>query len=217
MSESLNKLAEEIKKTAKEKGQELTDEEALDGAERLTGLFELLWKFSIEDSKKKRRLKKEPNGFPIESNHSCNVCGRSIDETNGWYNWYGITCLLCKKAVDIGVIPAHVCTDRDSSYKMWRLKSDFGISHQTAKKQIREGTLKARIILDGQGRPYEYIFLRKENPHLIDPNRYNCIRKSYERNKSKRNERWAKEKTKEIREEFKEKNKKVKNRQNRHF
>lgn len=209
MSESLDKLAEEIKKTAKEKGKEISDDEAQDGARNLVDFFKLLWDISIENAKKKKRLEKEPDGFPVDGNYSCAVCGISINESNGWYDWYGNTCLLCRKAIKDGIIPAFVCTDRDSYYAMWKLSSDFGIKFQTARKMIREEKFFPRIVLKNDGKPHAYIFLKKENPQLIDPKRHNAIRKSYDRNRSKKADAWERKTKKELLEEHRKQKKKI--------
>lgn len=181
---AFDKLAEELKKTAKEKGQELSDGEAKEGARNLVGFFDLLWKGAQEESRKQKLLKTEPQGFPVDGSYSCLLCGRSINETNGWYDWFGQTCLLCHKAVKDGIIPTFVFKNRNSYFAMWALDSKFKIKHQTAKKYIREGKLIARIVLREDGKPHEYIFLKKENQGLIE--RYSPERKSYDRSHNKR-------------------------------
>lgn len=179
---------DEFKRIYKESnGKELTDEEAADGAHRLTQLVELIWDLSQKDAARKKRLEKEPDGFPVDGQYSCLVCGNGINEQTGWYSWYGQTCLLCRKAITDGVVPAFICQHRDSYFAMWSLKSKFKLTHPAVKKLIKEEKLKARIILDEAGKPYEYIFLKKENPVLIE--RYNPVRKSYDRNQKKVSDR----------------------------
>jgi hypothetical protein len=180
---ALDELAEDIKKKAKEHGKEVNDDEAGEAARNLTGFFELLLEISQKDAQKQKRLKKEPNGFPVDGNYSCLVCGISINEINGWYDWYGNTCLLCHKAVKDGIIPTFIFKHRDSYFPMWKLDYSFKIKHMTAKKYIRLGKLIPRIVLNENDTPYAYIFLKKENPDLIE--RYNPIRKSYDRNRAK--------------------------------
>lgn len=102
-----------------------------------------------------------------------------------WYDKWGCKCLLCQKAVKEGLVPGFVCRDRDGWYAMWQLESKFGIKHQTARKLVREGKLKARIVPCEDGKPYEYVFLKKENPDLVDPERKSPARKSYDRNYNK--------------------------------
>jgi len=69
------------------------------------------------------------------------------------------------------------------------LKENSALNIKQARKLIREGSLKARIILNREGKPYEYIFLKKENTHLVDPDRYSSSRKSYERYRNKSNDK----------------------------
>lgn len=198
--EARDNLIEDIKKTYKEKGKEISDDEASEAARNLTGFFELLYEIAQKDAQKKKRLKKEPNGFPVDGQYSCLVCGNSINETNGWYDWYGHTCLLCRKAIKDETIPTFIFKHRDSYFPMWKLDYSFKIKHQTAKKYIREGKLFPRIILNENGTPHEYIFLKKENPDLIE--KYNPIRKSYDRNREKVAEVWSLKTKAEIKEEY---------------
>jgi hypothetical protein len=46
---------------------------------------------------------------------------------------------------------------------MWDLKDKFNIHSATARKMVREGKLKARIITDQNGKPTEYVFIKTEN------------------------------------------------------
>lgn len=181
--EHLNKLAKKIQVTAEGKGEPLTDKEAQESAYNLTRLFDLLFDMAQRQVKLKRKLKDFPEGFPVDGDYTCLVCKQPINETTGWYDWFGQTCLLCHKAVKDGIIPTFIFKNDDSYFRMWELKSSFDIKHQTAKKYIREGLLKPRIVLTKEGKPYEYIFLKKENPGLID--RKSPARKSYDRNRAK--------------------------------
>lgn len=193
-------LVERTKKVFKEEhGKEMDNDEAEEALSNLAGLFDIFWKWEIEDQKKKNRLKKEPGGFPVDGHYSCLVCGCVIDEKNGWYDWYGQTCLLCRKAITDGAIPAFVCTDRDSYFPMWKLSSSFDIKHQTARKLIREGKLKARIVPDENGKPHAYIFLKKENPGFRE---YHTPEwKSHQRYRQKLSEKSAREFKEKIRAE----------------
>jgi hypothetical protein len=205
--EASQELIVEMKKISADSGKEYTDEEAREAAGNLMGYADLLWDIAIKETQRKNRLKKEPDGFPVEDGYSCAVCGNSINEQTGWYNWYGPTCFICRKAIIEGIIPTYVCTDRDSYYSMWHLKDRFDIKHQTAKKYIREGKLKARMVLNDTGSVHEYIFLKKENPELTkcDRERKSPARKSYDKNREKINRKWSREKTKEWKAEFKQK------------
>ncbi len=196
---------QEFKKIFKEEnGKEMSDEEAREAGENLVGFFEILWKMAQREAQLERQLKKEPKGFPVEGDFSCLICGQSVNEINGWYHWGGPRCLLCHKAVVEGIVPKYLLhpNGRDSYYHTWQLKSDFSMHSQTARKLVRLGELKARIILTESGKPYEYIFLKKENPQLIDPNRYSPGRKSYERNRKKISDALIRKDKKEWREKI---------------
>jgi len=175
----------------KEYGKELTDAEASEAAHNLVGFVELLWEVSMKEAQRKRRLKKEPDGFSVDGQYSCLVCRCSISPETGWYDKWGQKCLLCTKAIKNGVVPAFVPRDHDSFYKTWELKDKFKIHPQTARKMVRTGELKARIITTEEGKPYEYIFLKKENPQLVS--RFNPIRKSWNRHRKKEDARREKE------------------------
>ncbi|MDD5688666.1 MAG: hypothetical protein PHQ76_00090 [Caldisericia bacterium] len=164
---------------------ELTDAEASEAANNLVGLFKLLYDCSIKELQRKQRLKKEPEGFHLDGEYTCCICHRQVAGNENWYDKWGIKCLLCQKTVKEGLVPPFVCKDRDSWYAMFELQSKFGIKHQTAKKMVRLGELKAKIVPYENGNPYEYVFLKKENPNLIDPDRYSPARKSYDRNYNK--------------------------------
>ncbi|MCX6717212.1 MAG: hypothetical protein NTU76_00865, partial [Candidatus Taylorbacteria bacterium] len=193
---------DEFKKIYKEKfNKELTDAEASESANNLVGFFELLWKSSLRDMQREEILKKEPKGFHIADGiYNCMVCRRTVTGDESWYDQWGVKCLLCQKAVEDGTIPGFVCTDHDSHYKTWELKDKFKIHPQTARKMVRLGELKARIVTTEKGEPYEYIFLKKENPQLIC--RYSPERKSYDRHRKKESERlkweWKKKERKKI-------------------
>ena len=172
----------------KEHNKELSDAEAQEAADNLVGFFDILWKCSVEDSRRKARLKKEPDGFPVEGDRSCAVCKQSINASNGWYDWYGQTCLLCRKAIKDGIIPTFVCSEYDSYFKIWQFEK-FGLKSPTVRKMVRNGELKARIVLNEAGKPHEYIFLKKENPQYREF--HNAIYKSHQRNRAKVADAWG--------------------------
>ncbi len=201
-------LREKCKAEFKKDGKEYTDAEADEAISHLAGFFDLMFDCAKEDARKKARLKKEPGGFAVEGNYSCLICGNGINQENGWYDWYGHTCLICRKAIKEGVIPTFVCRDHDSYFPMWRLTRDLNVKTPTIKKFIKEGKLKARIILGETGRPQTYIFLKKENPNLHEQN--NPARKSWQRNRDKTTRRWSREALKKWKAEIKESKKKLK-------
>ena len=180
------KAVEEFKEIYKKKtDKELSDQDAYESAQNLINLFKILWECDKKDKRKKYRLKTEPDGFPIDGTYNCIVCRNHINETTGWYDEYGQKCFPCRRAVKEKVVPAFVCKNSDSYFMIWQLKSCFNIHPQTARKLIRQGVFKARVIINDNGQPHEYILLKKENPNLIDPERRSPALKSYHRNRNK--------------------------------
>lgn len=200
-------LIEEMKNLAKKKGQEMTDQEARDAAFNFKGYVELIYELGMKEAQRKARLKKEPDGFPVDGQYTCLICGNGINPETGWWDWYGPKCLTCQKAMKDGVIPTYICEHRDSYYSMWKLTSDLKLRTPAIKKLIKEGRLHPREILTDNGKVHCYIFLKKENPELVE--KWNPVRKSYDRNRKKKDERWAKEKAKEWKEEMRKKHKKL--------
>lgn len=186
------KHIDKFKKLYREKeNREISDSEATEAAYNFYQLVELLYEISMREEKRKARLRKEPKGFLVDGQYSCVVCGNTIEEGSGWYDWHGNKCNLCQKALDEGVIPSFVCHNRDSFFRTWKLKSDLNLHHQTIKKMVKEGKLVAREILNSQGGVHEYIFLKKENPILIE--KFNPVGKSYDRHREKEHRKWVKE------------------------
>ena len=185
---SLSKKAiDEFKEIYKNKyNKELNDTEASEAANNLVGLFDILIKCHAKELQRKHRLKKEPEGFHLTDGiYNCSICYRQVTENESWYDKWGTKCLFCTKAVKEGVVPSFVCKDRESWYAMWELESKFKIKHPTARKLVRLGKFKARIVTNEDGKPYEYVFLKKENPDLVDPDRKSPARKSYDKNYNK--------------------------------
>ena len=152
----------------KERGEDLTNAQALEYSENLLGFYRALLDVHTRIERWKERLINEPNGFPIPTNetYSCIICHHHIKGDEGWFDQFGIKCRLCQKAVDEGVIPGTVATDRDSWYSSDDLKKRFGWRHTTLAKKVRTGELKSREIRDGKHFWY-FVFLKEENSTLV--------------------------------------------------
>jgi len=127
-----------------------------------------MYELQIEEEKKKEKLKKFPKGFPYNDGgtYTCPVCGTRMKDETVWYDKCGQKCINCQHNLNKKVIPQSVLKKRDSWYALWELESKFGIKHMRAKKMVREGILKARILKNKSGQEYMYLFLKKENPTL---------------------------------------------------
>jgi hypothetical protein len=171
MAQLSQERIDEFKRIAKETtGKELTDQEALEQGTTLINFFKILIDGHQEELGWKRRLEKEPKGFPMKDfGRSCCVCRVGTSPDNSWYDKYGIKCLDCQRALNKKIIPVSITKDWD--HKTWFSKYDLerylGIKTPAIKKLIREGKLKAREIENSSGGTYFYVFLNKENPEWI--------------------------------------------------
>lgn len=118
---------------------------------------------------RKRRLEKEPDGFPIPEGEtfSCFVCMTHIDSDSGWYDKYGAKCLSCQRAVEEGIIAPVIFEESDSWYSIHHIESEYGIPEKVVKKLIKENVLKPRIVKDKEGKDHFYIFMAEENNPLL--------------------------------------------------
>jgi hypothetical protein len=194
--ELTEEMIQEFKDTAKKDGKDITDEEAKEAAWGLIRYAELIYEVASRETQLTARLRKEPDGFPVDGSYSCLVCGNGINEQTGWYHWGGSRCLLCHKAVLNGTVPQFIFKNRDSYFSIWALSRILKMKNVNIYKLVREGKLKARIVLEENGKPHEYIFLKKENPGIREA--YSPARKSYDRNRDKRNRVWAREEAKKM-------------------
>ncbi|MEK9207322.1 MAG: hypothetical protein AAB922_02495 [Patescibacteria group bacterium] len=191
------KTIDGVKEIYRKEGKEISEHEAYDAASNLAGLAELLYELAVKDIQRKNRLKKEPDGFPVDGQYTCLVCGNGIDPQTGWYDWYGQTCLRCRKAIKSGDIPTYICTDRDSYFSMWKLTSELKVRTPAIKKFIKDGRLKARTVLNDNGTVHTYIFLKKENPDLIE--KWDPVQKSLNRHRDKISEKESRKRKAEFR------------------
>ncbi|OGH47881.1 MAG: hypothetical protein A3A51_00050 [Candidatus Levybacteria bacterium RIFCSPLOWO2_01_FULL_39_10] len=170
------KALEEFKKIYKEQyGKEFkSDVEALDSAQRLLNLFEVLLKCEHRERLRKQRLKDEPKGFHLEedgSTYNCIICHKMISGKDGWWDLDGQKCLDCQRNIENGVVPRNICRDRDSWYASWQIQDKLKIHSSTVRKMVREGKLKARNLTTEGGTIYFQVFLLSENQDTIRQSR----------------------------------------------
>lgn len=116
----------------------------------------------------KERLKTEPEGFAItEGIYDCNLCRKSMRDSDGWYDEFGLKCPLCRKAVNDGVVPGSAALDSKTWFSVSGLTSKYDWRHTTVHQKARSGELKARIVRNANGKPYFYVFMKEENPSLV--------------------------------------------------
>jgi DNA-directed RNA polymerase subunit M/transcription elongation factor TFIIS len=151
----------------------LTDEQGREFSDFKFGL-EQMAKFSDEWKEKEKqlaeRLEANPDGFILEGvGRNCAICGQGSREDGSWYDKYGLKCLVCQKAIDVGEIPASLAQEKDSWYSKWDLESNFNLTHHAIKKWVKDGLLKSRTVSQyGKGVHVE-IFLIEDNKEFLPP------------------------------------------------
>jgi Zn ribbon nucleic-acid-binding protein len=135
--------------------------------ERLSALFKEL---EATEKARQEKLKANPNGFHLEGKgYTCAICGNHTPEGDNWFDQYGIKCLVCQKAIDVGEIPATLAKDKVSWYSEYEVKSAFNITAPTLRRWIKDGTIKSRTITHyGIGKHAE-IFLIEDNKGFLPP------------------------------------------------
>jgi len=142
-----------------------TEDEYRQSMYNLVGFFDTLIEIDMAQRALKKRLETEPKGYALEGNgRNCSLCGRSVYETDGWYDKWGFKCMNCQDAINKKKIPGSLCGDYDHKKYVTEstLASLCGLHHRTIKKLINQGKIKVRQIPKGPA-----LILRKDNPDLI--------------------------------------------------
>lgn len=154
----------------KEKGEEVSWEEASEGAYNLARFAELIYDLEIKERRRKKKLEEFPKGFHLEGiGYSCSICGDSISNEETWYDKWGIKCLVCQKAIDKKIIPGSAAKNKESWYSKYDLESCFNINRHALNRFIKQGILKPRVVSDLSSRPHTYLFLIKDNKDILPP------------------------------------------------
>ncbi len=159
-------LDEFIEISEKEGHKYETREDARQAANNLVGLFDVLIQIDQEEKARVRKLEDNPKGYAIlAKGHTCPLCANYLFDVDMWYDKWGMKCLSCQDALNKKIVPGYVFRDykHDKSVTDSTLSWKADIHVQTIRKLARQGKLKARIIPNGP-----YVFLRKENPNLMD-------------------------------------------------
>lgn len=168
-----DKLVQEYKEIfKKEYGQDLTDFEARDQAQRLTSFFEILYDQAVIEHRRKLRLKNENvKGFylePTEGPYTCGICGDNHQGNDIWWNTKGLRCRDCWINIKKKVIPT-LTYDSDSKVwiKEWQLQTDFNLHPATRNKLRRQGLLHGRDLKRSDGSIYCTVYLVEENQEFL--------------------------------------------------
>lgn len=149
--------------------QELRDKYAHHNLVQLARIF---GKMEGVENMRKRRLKKEPDGFCLkaqEGPYSCRICGENRYGNEIWWNLDGMRCSDCWRNIQEGVIPSlEHQYDKDKSYFTdWEVKSDYGVHPATREKLKREGKLIGRELKKEDGTAYYTVYLKEDNAEFL--------------------------------------------------
>jgi len=168
-----DKLVQEYKEIfKKEYGQELTDSEARDQAERLTGFFNILYDQAVIEHRRKLRLKKDKvRGFYLDATegpYTCAVCRENYPGNDIWWNTKGLRCRDCWRNIQNKVIPSLTYDSDDKVWiKEWQLQTDYNLHPATRGKLRRQGILKGRDLKRTDGNIYCTVYLIEENEEFF--------------------------------------------------
>lgn len=139
----------------------------------LVQLAKLMGKIDGIENVRKRRLKKEPEGFFLEASegpYNCGICGESHYGNEIWWNLDGLRCADCRRNILKGVIPLfkHSRYDDDAEwFENWQIKSNHGVHPSTVRKLRREGLLTGRDLKKKNGTIYHTVYLVSENKKFL--------------------------------------------------
>lgn len=134
----------------------------------LVQLARLFGRMEGVENMRKRRLKKEPEGFYLkaqEGPYSCSICGENRYGNEIWWNLDGLRCNDCWRNIKDGTIPnLEHHYDKDKSYITdWEIQSKYGVHPSTRGKLRREGILIGRDLKNKDGSIYHTVYLKEEN------------------------------------------------------
>lgn len=151
------------------RSKEFNWDHAMDMAENMHRMQEVLLPFKQEEERRQRKLEEFPKGFHLNGKgYTCAICHGSCSNEETWYDKYGLKCMECQAAVDRGDIPAYCAEDREKWYSKWDLESDFNVRSTTIRRWMREGIIKARTV-KRNGHEDALVFLIEENKDFLPP------------------------------------------------
>ncbi len=154
----------------KEYGKDLSDSEARKSAERLMGFMGILYDQAVIETRRTKRLEKEPEGFALEEHegpYNCIICHQSISGSNAWWDLNGLKCLDCQRNIKEGIIPGEICKDDKLRIKDWELLSKYGIHPSSIRKLRRQRVLNGIDLTTNKGVKYHTVYLVKDNKKFL--------------------------------------------------
>ncbi len=155
----------------KKNGMSILYEQSSGGMDNLAKVFDLLFKFKVEDDKRKEKLKDFPNGFELEGRgRTCYICKDSnYGDKPSWYDKYGVKCLVCQYAINQNEIDPELIKSDEDWYSKYDLESKFNLKTPTIRGWVKKGLLKERILsCYGKG-AHVRLYLVEDNKDFLPP------------------------------------------------
>ncbi len=163
-SEKIRKILE------KERGGPVSEMEVEENQRFLKLLAEIAIDQAETEHQWRLRLKENPKGFQLDGEgRNCPICNRAMGKGNGWYDKYGLKCVICQKALMDHIIPASLLKNKDSFYTETELSIFFNMEKKVLNCWIKEGIVSVRVIKDLDDRIYMRLFLLKDNKNFFPP------------------------------------------------
>lgn len=153
----------------KKHGTVITEEEAVKVLEFMDKMARLAIDQYTKEAEWKTKLRDFPEGYVFEiSGYGCRICGGSTK--GGWYDRFGLKCGLCQKAINQGIIPGEITSDKTLYYTEYEIDRDFSLTGKALTQWLRQGIIRARTITGENGKSKHYrIFLLDDNAGFLPP------------------------------------------------
>lgn len=152
----------------KMRSKEFNWDHAMEAAENMLRLAEIVAPMQQEIERKKRKLQEFPKGYPLEGSYTCSICYGSCSELGAWYDQYGIKCRECQDAVDRGNIPATCAGDLENHFSPSEIERAFNVDRHVVRRWAKAGILKARTVKHAHHMD-THMFLLEDNKDILPP------------------------------------------------
>jgi hypothetical protein len=167
----MNDYSEKIRKILeKEGGGAVSEIEVEENQRFIKLLIEIAIGQAETEHQWRLQLGENPKGFQLDGEgRNCPICNQAIGKGNGWYDKYGLKCVVCQKALMDHVIPGSLIKNRDSFYTETELNIFFNMEKKVLNCWIKEGIVSARVINGLDGKIHKRLFLLKDNKDFFPP------------------------------------------------
>ncbi|MDQ1150493.1 hypothetical protein [Sphingobacterium zeae] len=167
----MNDYSEKIRKILeKERGGNVSEMEVEECENFLKLLSEITMNNLETEMEWELKLKQFPEGFQLDGDgRNCGICNQPMGKGKGWYDRYGLKCIVCQKALTDHVIPASLLKNKDSFYTETELNIFFNMKRRVLDCWIKKGIVSVRVIKDIDSRIHMRLFLLRDNKNFFPP------------------------------------------------